>query len=102
MKSTEIKTNVQYLIDKFSKEEFIYDLLIAYGISKTSVPRLKKGDYNFAKSCRKERGFSMLTRSKVSACILTLLLSFVFSVYLANLIDCKLKTCIKHSYYRLS
>ncbi|WP_343330346.1 class I SAM-dependent DNA methyltransferase [Polaribacter staleyi] len=49
MKSTEIKTNVQNLIDNFSKEEFIYDLLIAYGISKTSVTRLKKGDYNFAK-----------------------------------------------------
>ncbi len=49
MKSTEIKTNVQNLIDDFSKEEFIYDLLIAYGISKTSVTRLKKGDYNFAK-----------------------------------------------------
>lgn len=49
MKSTEIKTNVQNLIDNFSKEEFIYDLLIAYGISKTSVARLKKGDYNFAK-----------------------------------------------------
>jgi hypothetical protein len=50
MKSNEIKTNVQNLIDKFSKEEFIYDLLIAYGISKTSVTRLKKGDYNFAKA----------------------------------------------------
>ena len=49
MKSTEIKTNVQNVIDKFSKKEFIYDLLIAYGISKTSVTRLKKGDYNFAK-----------------------------------------------------
>ena len=50
MKSTEIKTNVQNLIDNFSKEEFIYDLLMAYGISKTSVTRLKKGDYNFAKT----------------------------------------------------
>jgi hypothetical protein len=49
MKSTEIKTNVQNLIDKLSIEEFIYDLLIAYGISKTSVTRLKKGDYNFSK-----------------------------------------------------
>jgi len=49
MKSTEIQTNVQSLIDKFSKEEFIYDLLIAYGISKTSVTRLKKGDYNMSK-----------------------------------------------------
>ena len=33
----------------FSKEEFIYDLLIAYGISKTSVTRLKKGDFNLSK-----------------------------------------------------
>lgn len=49
MKSTEIQTNVQGLIDNFSKEEFIYDLLIAYGISKTSVTRLKKGDYNMSK-----------------------------------------------------
>jgi len=49
MKSTEIQHNVQSIIDNFSKEEFIYDLLIAYGISKTSVTRLKKGDYNFAK-----------------------------------------------------
>ncbi len=50
MKSTEIKHNVQNLIDNFSKEEFVFDLLVAYGISKTSVTRLKKGDYNFAKA----------------------------------------------------
>jgi hypothetical protein len=49
MKSTEIQYNVQSIIDNFSKEEFIYDLLIAYGISKTSVTRLKKGDYNYSK-----------------------------------------------------
>jgi hypothetical protein len=28
MKSTEIQHNVQLVIDNFSKEEFIYDLLI--------------------------------------------------------------------------
>ena len=49
MKSTEIKHNVEHLIENFSKEEFIYDLLVAYGISKTSVTRLKKGDYNLSK-----------------------------------------------------
>jgi hypothetical protein len=49
MKSTEIKHNVQILIDNFSKEEFVFDLLVAYGISKTSVTRLKKGDYNLSK-----------------------------------------------------
>lgn len=48
MKSTEIKNNVQNLIDNFSKEEFAFDLLVAYGISKTSVTRLKKGDYNLS------------------------------------------------------
>ena len=32
MKSTEIKTNVHNLINGFSKEEFIYDLLIVNGI----------------------------------------------------------------------
>ena len=49
MKSTEIKLNVQNIIDNFSKEEFVFDLLVAYGISKTSVTRLKKGDYNLSK-----------------------------------------------------
>ena len=49
MKSTEIKHNIQSLIDNFSKEEFAFDLLVAYGISKTSVTRLKKGDYNLSK-----------------------------------------------------
>ena len=36
----------------------------------------------------------MLTKSKASACIITLFLSFVFSVYNLNIIDCKLKPCI--------
>ena len=49
MKSTEIQHNVQSIIDNLSKEEFIYDLLIAYGILKQSVTRLKKGDYNVSK-----------------------------------------------------
>jgi hypothetical protein len=49
LKSIEIKNNAQNLIDNFSKEEFIFDLLVAYGISKTSVTRLKKGDYNLSK-----------------------------------------------------
>lgn len=49
MKSTEVKNNVQSLIDNFSEDEFIYDLLMAYGILKTSVTRLKKGDYNLSR-----------------------------------------------------
>lgn len=49
MKSIEIKHNVKNLIDNLSRDEFVFDLLIAYGISKTSVTRLKKGDYNLSK-----------------------------------------------------
>ncbi|TPN82922.1 class I SAM-dependent DNA methyltransferase [Aquimarina algicola] len=49
MKSTEIQHNVQNVIENFSKEDFVFDLLIAYGISKTSVTRLRKGDYNLSK-----------------------------------------------------
>lgn len=49
MNSKEIQHIVQNLIDNFSKDEFVFDLLVAYGISKTSVTRLKKGDYNLSK-----------------------------------------------------
>ncbi len=50
MTSKDIEHNIQTIIDNFSQEEFIYDFLIAYGISKTSVTRLKKGDFNLAKN----------------------------------------------------
>lgn len=49
MNSKEIQQNVQTLIDNFSKEEFIYDLLMAYGTTKTVTTMLKKGDYNLSK-----------------------------------------------------
>ena len=42
MTSKEIENNVAQIIQNFSQEEFIYDLLLAYGISKTSITRLKK------------------------------------------------------------
>lgn len=32
MTSKEIENNVVHLIENFSQEEFIYDLLLAYGI----------------------------------------------------------------------
>lgn len=50
MNTKDIEQNTQTIIDNFSKEEFIYDFLIAYGISKTSVTRLKKGDFNLSKN----------------------------------------------------
>jgi hypothetical protein len=37
------------MMENFSKENFLYDLLLAYGISKTSITRLKSGDFNLTK-----------------------------------------------------
>jgi type II restriction/modification system DNA methylase subunit YeeA len=49
MNSKEIESNVKQISENFSKEEFIFDLLLAYGVSKTSITRLKKGDFNLSK-----------------------------------------------------
>jgi hypothetical protein len=37
------------MIENFSEENFLYDLLLSYGISKTSITRLKSGDFNLSK-----------------------------------------------------
>lgn len=50
MKSTEIEEKVKSLFQNFDRENFIYDLLRAYGISKTSITRLQKGDFNLSKN----------------------------------------------------
>ncbi|WKX75601.1 N-6 DNA methylase [Zobellia laminariae] len=49
MNASQIEKNVTALVKNFNKEEFIFDLLKAYGISKTSITRLKKGDFNLSK-----------------------------------------------------
>lgn len=49
MNSREIEKNLDELVKTSDKENFIYDLLMAYGISKTSITRLKKGDFNLSK-----------------------------------------------------
>ena len=48
MNSSEIQNNVEKVIDEFDEGEFIYDLLLAYGISKASIKRLRLGDYNLS------------------------------------------------------
>lgn len=50
MTSTEIYKNVESIVANFSREEFIFDFLRAYGISKTSISRLKMGDFNLSKN----------------------------------------------------
>ncbi|MFN7686423.1 MAG: DNA methyltransferase [Sphingobacteriales bacterium] len=49
MNSREIELNVKRMMENFSKENFLFDLLLAYGISKTSITRLKSGDFNLSK-----------------------------------------------------
>ncbi|MEQ5792242.1 class I SAM-dependent DNA methyltransferase [Muricauda sp. NFXS6] len=49
MTASQIEKNVQTVVSNFNKESFVYDLLTAYGISKTSITRLKKGDFNLSK-----------------------------------------------------
>lgn len=43
-----IEKELLKIIDNLDKDLFIYDLLLAYGISKTSITRLKKGDFNLS------------------------------------------------------
>ncbi len=50
MTSSQIEKNVNSLVENIDQIEFIYDLLLSYGISKSSITRLKKGDYNLAKN----------------------------------------------------
>lgn len=49
MNASQIEINVTALVQNFNRDSFIYDLLTAYGISKTSITRLKKGDFNLSK-----------------------------------------------------
>ena len=49
MNTTQIEKNINELVKSFDSANFIYDLLVAYGISKTSITRLKKGDFNLSK-----------------------------------------------------
>ncbi len=49
MNKTQIEKSLDELVKSIDKENFIYDLLVAYGISRTSITRLKKGDFNLSK-----------------------------------------------------
>lgn len=49
MKQQEIKEKLSSIAVNADKENFIYDFLMAFGISKNAVTRLKKGDSNLSK-----------------------------------------------------
>lgn len=50
MRKTEIQQNLQELAENIDKENFIYTFLLSFGLSKTTITRLKKGDYNLSKN----------------------------------------------------
>lgn len=50
MNLTEIEKSLADIFKNFNSNEFIYDFLVAYGTSKTSITRLKKGDFNLSKN----------------------------------------------------
>lgn len=49
MNVTQIENNLQELMASFSEQNFIYDLLLAYGLPKASITRLRKGNLNLSK-----------------------------------------------------
>ncbi|MFZ7187017.1 class I SAM-dependent DNA methyltransferase [Avibacterium avium] len=49
MSSHEIENSLEKIVANLNKDDFIYDFLIAYDISKSVVTRLKKGDQNRSK-----------------------------------------------------
>lgn len=49
MNIAQIEKNLSKVMDSFKQETFIYDLLLAYGLPKASITRLKKGNLNLSK-----------------------------------------------------
>lgn len=49
MNIAQIENNLQNLIKNFSKDMFIFDLLLAYGLPKASITRLQNGNLNLSK-----------------------------------------------------
>lgn len=50
MNIAQIEKNLQQLVKAFSREAFIYKLLLAYGLPKASITRLQKGNLNLSKT----------------------------------------------------
>ena len=50
MNSAQIEQNLQQLVKSFNKETFIYDFLLAYGLPKASISKLKMGSMNLSKA----------------------------------------------------
>jgi len=70
MNIAQIEKNLQTLITAFDKNTFIFDLLLAYGVPKSTVTRLQKGDLNLSKNYgeivwKKKLFFKVVTKEEV-------------------------------------
>ncbi len=50
MNSEQLENDLKALVETIDEESFVFDLLLAYGQSKASITRLRKGDYNLSKN----------------------------------------------------
>jgi hypothetical protein len=50
MNNSQIEKNLNKLLDNFSEEDFIFDLLLSYGLPKATITLLKKGKHNLSKT----------------------------------------------------
>jgi type I restriction-modification system DNA methylase subunit len=50
MTISQIESNIQNLIKSFSKETFVYNFLLSFGLPKSSITRLQKGALNLSKN----------------------------------------------------
>src|SRR5690606_18257971 len=50
MKKSEIQQKLADLVREVDTNSFIYDFLACFGLSKTTITRLRKGDYNLSKN----------------------------------------------------
>jgi len=46
MTIAQIEANVKQVLIEVAKETFVFDLLLAYGMPKATISRLKKGELN--------------------------------------------------------
>lgn len=77
MNIAQIENNLQKLIQNFSKENFIYDLMLAYGLPKNTITLLKKGNRNLSKKddqiiLKKKLFFQAVSRDDLHVTIDTL------------------------------
>ena len=50
MDLNKLEQDINTIVSHLNQDDFIYQLLLAYGFPKSSITRLKKGDYNKAKN----------------------------------------------------